>query len=241
MRFVGLEEQLRLCARLRSVHAVNRAGPAGRYVEPPSCVEGQVPDVVGFGSGLGVRAVKLRCIKNHRGTGVVLLLRRGGIEFVNLAAGQGGGIERAIGAQPNNLHADVFGLEKGKGLPSGPTRRTVAGEAVPGYAAPVLSAATDQTNVEGVVTTSRRPGPSRRCPSLCRATPCGVPFSNSSGFDCGQRWVPCACAGKARAARRRRRRVRKDADMLRLSLLKFVGGRGVGKCCGREITPAKPD
>ena len=39
---------------------------------------------------------------------------------------------------------------------------------------------TDQTNVEGVVKRSVKPGPSRRSPLLPMATPCGVPFSNSS-------------------------------------------------------------
>src|SRR5438094_1913697 len=90
----------------------------------------------------------------------------------------------------------------------------------------------DHTNVEGVVSASFRTGASRRCPSLERATPWGVPFSNSSSRDWVQRWVPCARAGRAgRAAKaatsagkvnakRRRRFVRAASNILPLSLLK---------------------
>jgi hypothetical protein len=41
------------------------------------------------------------------------------------------------------------------------------------------------------VSTSVKPGPSRRWPSLVSATPCGVPFSNSSSRDWVHRCVPC--------------------------------------------------
>ena len=119
------------------------------------------------------------------------------------------------------------------GLPSGPTRNTVAGDAVPAKAVPLLSTATDQTVVEGVVTSSVRPGPARSRPSLESATPCGVPFSNSYSRDWVHKCVPCASAGseaarkQARAgaerrnAERRRRMVRLETNILPLSLLKL--------------------
>src|SRR5215469_15864350 len=109
-------------------------------------------------------------------------------------------------------------------LPSGVTRRTVAGVPVARYAFPSRSAATDHTYVEGVVKISLLSGPATRCPSLVIATPSGFPFSSSSNFDWDQRRVPCACAmaeEKKITQRPREEKVERRV-MLKMSLLESL-------------------
>ena len=75
---------------------------------------------------------------------------------------------------------------------------------------PFLSTATDHTKVEGVVSTSFSPGPSRRLPSLAMATPCGVPFSKSSKCDCVHRWCPVRGTQTEVRRKAQRQAVRRD-------------------------------
>src|ERR1700733_1950806 len=144
-----------------------------------------------------------------------------------------------------------------KGLPSFPTRNTVAGEAVPTKLSPFLPVATAQTNVEGVVSTSVNPGPARRCPSLVTETPCCEPFSNSSIRDCVHRWVPWAVPGceaqtriiaAAKAEKGGREQKNRwfvwETNMLPLSLLKMATPEQFGSTsslAGRTPAPrARP-
>jgi len=88
-----------------------------------------------------------------------------------------------------------------------------------------------------VVSSSVKPDPVRRWPSLVIGTPCGVPFSNSSSRDWVQRCVPWADAGneamivrsaasaERRKAERERQIVREERNILGLSLLK-LGEKG---------------
>src|SRR5208337_2514216 len=51
MRLVAPEKQLRRCAQLANVDAIDGSGIARGNIKPPRRVEGQVPDVMGFGAG----------------------------------------------------------------------------------------------------------------------------------------------------------------------------------------------
>ena len=133
---VALEERFRLCVGPGGVDAVHRSRTAGGDVQPPGCVEGQVPYVVrlpirfvgawiflGLFSfaclflGLGLSSfslIQLAGVEDHRGAAFILFRGRIGLQLVNLPAGQRSRVERSILPQANNLHAHIPGLEERK-------------------------------------------------------------------------------------------------------------------------------
>jgi hypothetical protein len=82
---------------------------------------------------------KGRRVKDHRRAALVLLVRRFGIQLVDLAAGQHSRVERAIRPQSHDLHGHILALKEREGLAVQTDGSTVAGEAVPTIRPPFRS------------------------------------------------------------------------------------------------------
>src|SRR5262249_3019384 len=82
-----------------------------------------------------------------------------------------------------------------EGLPLASKRNTFAGEPPAAYSNPFGSSRSDHKYEASASLSSVNLGANSSLPSLRTATPCAVPFRNSSYVDCNQRRVCSACSG----------------------------------------------
>ena len=112
MGLIAFEEGFGWRLGVGGINTVDCSRIARGNVETSCRIEGQVPDVMRFGIG----RAELCLVKDDCGRAVILFRIGLRLEFVNLATGKGGGVQRSVRTDAQDLHAQVLGFKEGERL-----------------------------------------------------------------------------------------------------------------------------